>query len=341
MKIAVICPVALPSPPPAYGGAEVISWLTAKYLAKHHDVTMIAAKGSKAEGFDLVETVEPSFHGGVEAEAYEMYKDKLGEFDVIIDHTHFFPAYKAKLENPRLKVIKVVHDYAPWSSPPPRESYDIIAGVSQWHAQFLSLVYEIEFDYIYNGIEVDRYKYGENKEDFLLFLNRLNPGKGAHIFVDICDSLKVRGIVAGDDDPSHGIDPNYRNLVLKKCVDSDYVEYLGLIPEDLKLELLSKAMAVVTPLNGAYRETFGLWCLEALASGTPVFTTLLGGPLEILGEVGFTKYGYVASDITDLVKAVTWFVHGKCEFDRKAMRQRAASFLNMMVEKYLNLIDRL
>jgi len=195
MRVAVICPFALPSPPPSYGGAEMISWLTAKYLSNYYDVTMIAAKGSIADGFKLIETIEPSFLSGEEERAYRMYKDYLDEFAVIIDHTHFFRAYITKVRNPEIKVIKVVHDYAPWASPPPANSYDVIAGVSRWHSQFLSSVYETKFDYIYNGIEVERYKYldMEHKNDFLLFLNRLNLGKGAHIFVDICDRLKVKG----------------------------------------------------------------------------------------------------------------------------------------------------
>ena len=341
MKIAVISCSALPTPPPSYGGAEIEAYLTAKYLAKHYDVTLIGAIGSKADGYELIETVEPSFHGGAEIEAYEMYKDILKEFDLIVDHTHFFPAYKAKLENPDLKVIKVVHDYIPWSRPPPRDSYDVIAGVSQWHARFLSNVYKTEFDHIYNGIEVDRYKYSHDKYGFLLFLNRLSPGKGAHVFVDICNRVGVTGILCGDDNPSHGIDPNYRNMVLKKCVDSEYVEYKGLIPDNLKIELLSKAMAVVTPLVEPYRETFGLYILEAMASGTPVFVTDMGAPAELLGGIGLTECGYVARDVKELEEAVLKFINGEYEFNRKKMRQRASSFLDAMIEKYINLIEKL
>jgi len=114
-----------------------------------------------------------------------------------------------------------------------------------------------------------------------------------------------------------------------------------LIPDDVKIELLSEAKAVVAPLNGDYRETFGLYILEAMASGTPVFVTDMGAPAELLGGIGLTKYGYVSSDITNLEKAISNFVNGVYDFNSKSLRKRASEFINMMMEKYLKLIDEL
>jgi len=339
MKVAVISPTALECPPQSYGGAEIIAYLTAKYLAEFYDVALIAAKGSKApKGCGLIETVEPKFSSDSEIKAYEVYKERLYEFDAIVDHTHFFPAYRAKLNNPELKVIKVVHDLRPWPSPPPEGSYDVIAGVSKWHAGHLSHVYATRFYHVYNAVEPNNYIFRRKKDDFLLFLNRLNPGKGAHIFVDICNELGIRGLVCGDDNPLHGIDPRYRDYVMKKCIDSDCVEYYGLIPHELKLELLSRAKAVVTPLNGEYREVFGLWILDACASGAPVFTTDMGAPAEILCGREWTPYGYVAQSMDELKSAIREFVEGEVTFDSDALRDRAFEFLPQMVGAYMDLL---
>ncbi|MHC1624460.1 MAG: glycosyltransferase [Methermicoccaceae archaeon] len=334
---AVVSCFAVPTPPASYGGAELVAYLSAKYLSRYYDVTLIAAKGSEApKGCDLVETVEPTFTAQAELAAWHQYKDMLNDFDILIDHTHQFYAYRAKLENPQLKVLKIVHDYLPWSAAPPRKSYDIIAGVSKFHAGVFREQWGVDAIHLYNGIEIERYKFRKDKEDFILFLNRLHPGKGAHIFVGLCEKLGVRGLLVGDDDVMHGIDPDYRDYVMLRCQKVG-VEYLGRVDEDTKLELLSRAKAVVAPLCEPYKEVFGLYIIESLSSGTPVFVTDQGSPAELLGGLGLTSCGYVAKNVKELENTLKQFLDGKMEFDPKNCRKRAEYFGINRYEDYLHL----
>ena len=79
------------------------------------------------------------------------------------------------------------------------------------------------------------------------------------------------------------------------------VRYLGRVPHDYKLELLQRARCLVSPLCPPYIEIFGLSTIESQACGTPVVSTDLGAPSELIVE-GAT--GAVANDVTCLATSV-------------------------------------
>ena len=59
LKIGIVVPPLLKTPPTGYGGLEVVAYDLCVALAKTgHDVTLIAPKGSHAEGCKVIETIE-------------------------------------------------------------------------------------------------------------------------------------------------------------------------------------------------------------------------------------------------------------------------------------------
>jgi glycosyltransferase involved in cell wall biosynthesis len=50
---------------------------------------------------------------------------------------------------------------------------------------------------IYNAIDVDDYPFRTDKDDFLLWLGRTNPDKGAHLAIDIARDVGERIVLAG------------------------------------------------------------------------------------------------------------------------------------------------
>jgi glycosyltransferase involved in cell wall biosynthesis len=49
---------------------------------------------------------------------------------------------------------------------------------------------------VYNGIDVDAYRVSSEKDDYLLFLGRMSPEKGAHLAVEAAHRLGRRLIIA-------------------------------------------------------------------------------------------------------------------------------------------------
>lgn len=345
MRIGVVSASALPSPPgaAAYGGLEAIAAYSAEALAEAHpDTTLFGAKGSRTTRARLFETVdasyEPDLSWPVERSAWEKMRPELERMDVVVDHTHGFWAHLLKPERPGIHVAKVIHDLFPWESSPPSGSTDAVLGVSDFHGQFLQERWGTPVDHIYNGIPTGALTFSEQKEDYLLFLSRLDPGKGAHHFLDIAQKLGgVRAVIAGDDNPMHGINYHYRDGILHRAVSMG-VDYRGLVTDREKKDLLAHARAVVVPLADPYMEVFGIWIVEALASGTPVFTTDRGAPREIVTAAT----GVVAEDHTGLVTPLRRLVAGQDVYPPRDCRARAQEFdVSVMGGNYRRLVRAL
>lgn len=295
MKICIISTMALQTPPEAYGGAEWVAYLLAKGLAElGQEVTLIAARGSKApEGVRLVEVADV---GGLEKEkeAYDLYKDHLKEFEIIHDHSWHKWSYIAKAEDDRLKVISTTHGPNPYSSSPPVK-FPNMCAVSNAHALFMSGTLGVPVRFVHNGIDLDMYPFCAEKGECYLSLNRIMIQKGIHVFVDLMRRLRVKGDVVGEDTKLIP-DPSYVVRIQNLC-DGFFVRYFGAVSNEQKLKLLQKAKATICLPLPPYMEVFGLAALESLAVGTPVIALRSGGLLEIV-ENG--KSGFICDDVTSI-----------------------------------------
>lgn len=118
----------------------------------------------------------------------------------------------------------------------------------------------------------EEYTYSTEKEDWLLYLGRLQPLKGITMALDVARRTGRKLKVAGQG-------------TLDKVPPS--VELVGYADAEMKAELLSKAAALITPAR--YCEPFGYTAIEAAMSGTPVICTDWGGYTETVLH-GVTGY---------------------------------------------------
>jgi len=65
------------------------------------------------------------------------------------------------------------------------------------------------------------------KEDYLLYMNRVDRDKGAHVFVRLCAELGVKCYMIGEDFLVQ--DQNYVHWLIQHLPSN--VEYLGRVPE--------------------------------------------------------------------------------------------------------------
>lgn len=295
MRVAVISAMALPTPTQGYGGLENQAYYLARGLIQRgHKVLLVAAKGSRCEGAEVYEAVEPAYRGlEIEEEAYEHYNDLILNWkpDLILDHSHFFSAYRLKLEHPNLRVVKTWHDLQPAFTPPSEGSYDLMVAVSKFHAGFLEENWRLpggSIVPIYNAIDIASFPFCENREDWFLFFSRIAEGKGALEAIKLAKKHGFKLVVAGEDSIEKGNDPAYVWACMREC-DGEQISYLGRVSEEEKLNLISRARAVIVPLKKPYQEVFGIWAVEAMAAGCPVLTTNNGAMPELVkhGETGF------------------------------------------------------
>lgn len=96
-----------------------------------------------------------------------------------------------------------------------------------------------------------------DKEEYAVFLGRMNTAKGAHEVIEIRKSVKLKMIGKPEQD-----------FIVRKARENGIV-VIENVSEEEKFEILSRAKVLVLP---SHQESFSITILEALAVGTPVVT---------------------------------------------------------------------
>lgn len=154
---------------------------------------------------------------------------------------------------------------------------------------------------IYAGVDADRYQpVAEKVPGRVVYLGRLLPHKGVEHLIEAMPEVAHLSVVGR----SH--DPEYFEF-LKERAAGRPVEFVADASDDAVVELLSSAQVLVLPsvyedFRGRRQELpelVGLVLLEAMACGTPVICTRVGGMPEIVmeGETGFVVEPSSASAI--------------------------------------------
>ncbi len=152
--------------------------------------------------------------------------------------------------------------------------------------------------YVHIGLDPADYIYREKKDDYFLFLSRVDwKVKGVDWAIEAAEKAGVRLIIAGNVHRKSFVSSYFRGYLKKKLSDKN--TYIGPVGGELKAMLLAKARALIFPTQ--WCEAFGIVTIEALASDTPVITTHNGAMPEIV-EHG--KTGFLCNNLEEMVKAV-------------------------------------
>jgi glycosyltransferase involved in cell wall biosynthesis len=338
MRIAQVAPPWLAVPPTGYGGIEWVVALLADGLAESgHDVTLFATGDSKTKAkleyvFEKAPGPKLINDPWLDTMHSMLVHQDLSRFDVIHQHNVWSGLVAAMLID-----VPVVHTlHGPFSD----QMKQLYAQVAQevWFVAISerqrSFMPELKYGgVVYNGVDMPTYPFRKEKEDFLLFLGRTDPVKGA---LRAVETARVTGMplviavkVANPVEERH-----WNEEVLPRMPDNATV--LGEITFEEKVDLLSRAKAVLFPID--WEEPFGLVMTEANACGTPVIATPRGSVPEVIadGETGFiVPVESYPESATDALKRVT-------DIDPQACRARVERLFSKeaMVAGYEKVFER-
>ena len=285
MKIALIAPPFIPVPPVEYGGTELfIANLAGKLKERGVEVILYTNGASTADVEKRWLYAEPEWP--LRGDIYDNLKD--------IAHTSW-AVHDAIGEN-----VDIIHlNNAPglansrFVSPPfvytIHHPYD--EELSQFYGNFPDVHFVTISDFqkrqeklanvqtIHHGIKRDECELAPEKEDYLAFLGRIAPVKGTHIAIEVAKKSGIPLKIAGEVQPRF---QDYFDSQIKPHLDGKLIEFVGEVDRFAKNRLLSKARALLFPIQ--WNEPFGLVMIEAMACGTPVLAFAGGSVPEIVRD---------------------------------------------------------
>jgi glycosyltransferase involved in cell wall biosynthesis len=284
VRIAILAPVWFAVPPTGYGGIEwVVSLLADGLVEAGHDVTLFASGDSRTKA-DLVAVFPKAPSEWIGRSFWELRHaltcfERAGDFDVINDHSGPLSAtLGGAVSTP---VVHTVH--GPLNGEP-GELYEQVRRVSPGTG-FISISLNQRKprpDLAWvgncpNALDFSLYPVKPHRGDYLFFLGRMSPDKGAHRAIAVAMEMDLPLKLAGKKREPKEME--YFAEYVEPHLNSR-IEYLGEVTHGQKVELLQNARATLFPIE--WEEPFGLVMIESMACGTPVIATRWGAVPEVI-----------------------------------------------------------
>ena len=292
----MLAPPWITVPPPGYGGIEaVVALLCDELVARGHDLTLFAAPGSHSaarvcsplqgtHADQIGSSLYESDHVAVAYDAIDRAAAEGGPFDVVHDHSGFTAL--AMADRVSAPVVHTLHGPFSIEMCPFYERHGHkarLVAISQFQLEHAPSGVRVA-DVVSNPIRVEDWPFREDKDDYLLWMGRLDPDqgrsprdRGSAGRPHAARARRARAARAGAVLPRRD----------RAALDGRNVVFAGEVGGVRRKELFARAKAFLMPIS--WPEPFGMVMVEALACGTPVIAFPEGAASEIVidGENGF------------------------------------------------------
>lgn len=186
-----------------------------------------------------------------------------------------------------------------------------------------------DWSVIYNCAPENHYQLKEDIDSDnapLVFLGRLERCKGAHTAISVAKKLNRRLIIAGNLSKLTQEIEYFENEI-QPHIDGDLINYIGMVDDNQKVELLGNAAALLLPIE--WLEPFPIVLPEAMLCGTPVISFRMGGVPE---GIEHGKTGFVCDTEEEMIQSILNLKNIDRSYCRKVAENRFS--INKIVSDY-------
>lgn len=304
----MLAPPWIPVPPAGYGGIEqVIALLCDELVRRGHFVTLFAAPGShsKATVRPVLTTPHECSIGMALYEAdhvahafadVDAARENGRAFDVIHDHSGFTALAMAdRIDTPLVHTLHgpFTDDTSAFYAAHGHRA--AIVAISRTQLERAPAALQ-GTPVIPNPIDVNQWPFCPDKDDYLLWIGRMDEVKGPHRAIEVAHRAGRPLVIAGPVQPGQEA---FFDREVRPCVDGRRVRYVGEVGGRRRIDLFARASALLMPI--AWDEPFGMVMIEALVCGTPVIGFPRGAATEIILD---GANGFQVSDEAEMAAAV-------------------------------------
>lgn len=308
LRIAMVAPPWISVPPPGYGGIEaVVALLSDELTARGHEVTLFAAPGSRSTARvrspleqTYADAIGSALHDadyvGAVYDTIDAGRNEGSTFDVVHNHAGFTALAMAnRVSTP---VVHTLHGPFDEQAGPVYARHGHKAHlVAISHSQLAQAPPGVRIlDAVPNPVLLEEWPLCEEKDDYLLWMGRMDPVKGAHSAIAAARHAGRRLVLAGP------VQPGQHEYVAREIaphLDGEQIVFAGEVHGERRKELFARAKGFLMPIRWA--EPFGMVMVEALSCGTPVIAFPEGAASEIVID---GVNGFHVADEREMARAI-------------------------------------
>jgi glycosyltransferase involved in cell wall biosynthesis len=329
MRIGVLSTPHVPTPPRGYGASELIAGqIVDGLLRRGHEVRLFAGPDSMKAG-DL--RIYPAARIGKTFEQRELIHVASAFADLDgcdLVHNHCVTAGPPFAKICPVPFLTTLHYHNPVLDAFPGGDYVAVSDNQRDRLRRqprpLNVVATVP-----NGVDLREFPLSQIRGDYLLFLGRFHPNKGADLAIEVAQRLGRRLILAAPSPPPDQQEW-FDQVIAPKLTGK--IEWIGSVEGSFKASLLGGAAATLVPIR--WDEPFGLVIVESMACGTPPVAIRRGAAPEII-EDGIN--GFLVDDADGMDRAVeraSEVTPGQCR-----ARVESKFTTDRMVDGYVDLYE--
>lgn len=227
-----------------------------------------------------------------------------------------YEEYTSSLKQPKKFIVQKTLEYIRAWDIKTLSSVDYFIANSMYVQKRIRKTYNRNSLVIYPPVNINMFKYEENKEEYYLTASRLVPYKKTKLIVEAFNLMPDKKLLV------IGSGEEYKNI---KKIAKDNIILLGYQEFEDMIKYMQKARAFIY----AAVEDFGIVPIEAMSCGTPVIALNEGGTAETVIN-GVTGIHFNNQKVESIIKAVNIFE--KKSFNYKDIRLHAKKYNNFSKE---------